>query len=200
MHCLLQRVQIFFIFWKTNFLLFPTVLWFTACYSNCGLSPSSITIPRDLVRNADFQSSLHISWIRSCILTGHPHPHFRTLICLYNEVESERESRSVVSDSLQPYGIVHGILQTRILEWVAITFSRGSSQPRDRIQVSHIAGGFFTNWTTREAHNMVRGEEVWRITNPWFPGRWFKTVMRSRDSVLFESESCHSPVTWLWEI
>ena len=46
-----------------------------------------------------------------------------------------------------------GILQARILEWVAVLFSRGSSQPRDRIQVSHIAGQFFTNWATREAKN-----------------------------------------------
>ena len=40
---------------------------------------------------------------------------------------------------------VHGILQARILEWVAVLFSRGSSQPRDRTQVSHIAGGLFTS-------------------------------------------------------
>ena len=46
---------------------------------------------------------------------------------------------------------VHGILQARILEWVAFPFSRGSSQPRDWTQVSHIAGGFFTSWATREA-------------------------------------------------
>ena len=39
--------------------------------------------------------------------------------------------------------IVHGILQARILEWVAIPISKGSSQPRDRTQVSHIAGRFF---------------------------------------------------------
>ena len=39
---------------------------------------------------------------------------------------------------------VHGILQARILEWVAFPFSRGTSQPRDRTQVSHIAGGLFT--------------------------------------------------------
>ena len=38
---------------------------------------------------------------------------------------------------------VHGILQARILEGVAFPFSRGSSQPRDQTQVSHIAGGFF---------------------------------------------------------
>ena len=39
---------------------------------------------------------------------------------------------------------VRGIFQTRILKWVAIAFSRGFSQPRNRIQVSHIAGGFCT--------------------------------------------------------
>ena len=40
---------------------------------------------------------------------------------------------------------VHGVLQARILEWVAIPFSRGSSQTRDRTQVSGIAGRFFTS-------------------------------------------------------
>ena len=49
---------------------------------------------------------------------------------------------------------VHGILQARILEWVAVPFSRGSSQPRDQTQVSHIAGGFFISWATREALNL----------------------------------------------
>ena len=46
---------------------------------------------------------------------------------------------------------VHGILQARILEWVAFPFSRGSSQPRDQTQVSHIIGRFFTSSATREA-------------------------------------------------
>ena len=41
--------------------------------------------------------------------------------------------------------------QARKLEWVAISFSRGSSQPRGQTQVSHIAGGFMTVWATREA-------------------------------------------------
>ena len=47
--------------------------------------------------------------------------------------------------------IVHGILQARILEWVAFPFSRGSFQPRDQPQVSCIVGGLFTSWATREA-------------------------------------------------
>ena len=53
----------------------------------------------------------------------------------------------------------HGILQARILEWVAITFSRRSSQPKDWTQVSHIAGRFFTFWATREAHGSLKAEE-----------------------------------------
>ena len=40
---------------------------------------------------------------------------------------------------------VDGILQARIVEWVAFPFSRGSSRPRDRTQVSHVAGRFFTS-------------------------------------------------------
>ena len=38
---------------------------------------------------------------------------------------------------------IHGILQARILEWIAFPFSKGSSQPRDQTQIAHIAGGFF---------------------------------------------------------
>ena len=47
---------------------------------------------------------------------------------------------------------VHGILQARILEWIAFPFSRGSSQPRDWTQVSHVTGRFFTSWATREVN------------------------------------------------
>ena len=60
------------------------------------------------------------------------------------------------SSSLQSYGLysppgssVHGILQARILEWVAISFSRGSSQPRDQTWVSHMAGRLFTQTDSR---------------------------------------------------
>ena len=54
-------------------------------------------------------------------------------------------------DCSPPGSSVYGILQARILEWVAISFSRGSSQPRDRTQVSCIASRFFTVWAIREA-------------------------------------------------
>ena len=54
-------------------------------------------------------------------------------------------------DRSPPGSSVHGILQARVLECVAIPFSRGSSRPRDWTQVSCIAGRFFTVWATREA-------------------------------------------------
>ena len=50
---------------------------------------------------------------------------------------------------------VHGILQTIILEWVAIPFSRGSSWPRNQTQVSCTPGRFFTIWPTREASSFI---------------------------------------------
>ena len=66
--------------------------------------------------------------------------------------------RSVMSNSFgPPWTVVHqallsmGILQARKVEWVAISSSRGSAQPRDRTQVSCIAGRFYTVWATREA-------------------------------------------------
>ena len=55
------------------------------------------------------------------------------------------ESCSVVSNYAIPWTVVHGILQARMLEWVAVPFSRGSSQPRNRTQVSCIVGRFFTS-------------------------------------------------------
>ena len=57
-----------------------------------------------------------------------------------------------IGDCSTPDSPVHGVLQARILEWVSIPFSRGSSQSRDVwIQVSCIAGRFFIAWATREA-------------------------------------------------
>ena len=66
-------------------------------------------------------------------------------------------SRSVVSISANPSFVAHqaplsmGILQARILEWICMPSSRGSSQPRSWTQVSCIVGGFFTIWANREA-------------------------------------------------
>ena len=81
------------------------------------------------------------------------------------------ESHSVVSNSLWPRGVVHGILQERILEWVTFPFSWRSSQPRDGTQLSHIAGRFFTSWAIRlikmltEFHcDLIPGSWVWDVS------------------------------------
>ena len=89
----------------------------------------------------------HVHWVGDALslLYG------QTLTSLH-DCWKNHESRSAVSNYLWPHGLtVHGILQTRILEWLAFPFSGGSSQPRDWTQVSHIGGGFFTSWATREA-------------------------------------------------
>ena len=54
-------------------------------------------------------------------------------------------------DCSPPGSSIHGIFQAKVLEWVAISFSRGSSWPRNQTEVSCIAGRCFTIWATREA-------------------------------------------------
>ena len=66
---------------------------------------------------------------------------------------------------------VHGILQARILEWVSISFSRGSFPPRDWTQVSCIAGRFFTVWTTRKVLVVLLLSRVWLFASPWTAAR-----------------------------
>ena len=55
-------------------------------------------------------------------------------------------------DCSLPGSSLHGIFQARVLEWVAISFSRRSSRPRDQTRVSRIVGRCFTIWATREVH------------------------------------------------
>ena len=75
---------------------------------------------------------------------------------------------------------VHGIFQARVVEWVAISFSRGSSWPRDRTWVSHIIGRHFTIWVTRE----VLSPEINVFLEPQnvilFGNRVFVNVIKSR--------------------
>ena len=68
-------------------------------------------------------------------------------------------------DCSLPGSSVLGILQERKLEWIVIPLSRGSSQPRDRTQVSCIAGRLFTIWATREAHSHVRWVQLYGSLN-----------------------------------
>ena len=82
-------------------------------------------------------------------------PQGKPMSCIESESESEvAQSCPTLCDtmdcSLAAFSL-HGILQARVLEWVAISFSRGSSRPRDRTQVSWIPGRRFNLWATREA-------------------------------------------------
>ena len=80
-------------------------------------------------------------------------------------------------DCSLPGSSVHGIFQARELEWVAISFSRGSSWPRDRTQVSCIVGRRFTVWATREVHEVQ--EEFFLLPKD---GRWFQHPLMRRPS------------------
>ena len=86
---------------------------------------------------------------------------------------------------------VHGIFQARILEWVAISFSRGSSPPRDRTRVSHIVGRCFTVWTTKEArkHFLQFGSvqslsRVWLFATPWITAHQASLSITNSQSLL----------------
>ena len=73
------------------------------------------------------------------------------------------------TDCSPPGFSVHEILQARILEWIAIPFSRGTSQPRDQTLVSCIAGRFFTIWATGKSMILT-----------WLPMvSWRKTLLPS---------------------
>ena len=88
---------------------------------------------------------------------------------------------------------VYGILQARMLEWVAIPFSRGSSQLRDQTQVSHIAGRFFTSWDTREAFlvSMLGKFSVWHSSGhtTLTYGRWRSDAKVSHEYRLIQNEN-----------
>ena len=97
-----------------------------------------------------------------------------TIQCSYMPHEMKMKATQSCPTLCDPIDYtVHGILQARILEWVAFPFSRGSSQPRYQTQVSHIAGRFFTSWAymphiyiyVRERWCSVVGETVRRLMN-----------------------------------
>ena len=66
-------------------------------------------------------------------------------------------------DCSPPGSSIHGIFQVKVLEWIAIGFSRGSSQPRDGTWVSRIVGRRFTVWANRELCSFVEGYDILNI-------------------------------------
>ena len=87
-------------------------------------------------------------------------------------------------DCSPPGSSVHGILQARVLEWVAMPFSRGSSQLRDRTQVSCIAGDFFTVWAAREACQVLEKSSV---LTPIYGDSWNVGVVTITESFLAQN-------------
>jgi len=77
---------------------------------------------------------------------------------------------------------VYGILQARRLEWVAILFSKASSQPRYQTQVSCMAGRFFIIWATSARKQGI--ENIWKhIIFPW--GSWIWEIVKGRGDFIF---------------
>ena len=101
-----------------------------------------------------------------------------------------------------PGSSVHGISQARILEWVAIPFSRGSSQPRDGTQVSCIAGGFLTIWATREPLRFLP-QEWGRQTKGILLGSSYLSRNPSHHRIACWSDSRFQLLAqyslWIWE-
>ena len=100
-------------------------------------------------------SHLQISHMWQWICGSHTQKRdLRQLSCLkWSEVAQSCPTLCNPMDCSLSGSAIHGIFQARVLEWIAISFSRGSSRPRKRTQVSHIAGRHFTVWGTREAPN-----------------------------------------------
>ena len=109
-------------------------------------------------------------------------------------------SCSVVSQSLRPHGppsgsSVHGILQARILEWVVISSSRGSSQPRGQTWVSCIRGRFFTIW----AHIKPRSQKLVTAYTMRRTLSYSMTAETGRQSIIFFDLSWED-VYWMIQI
>ena len=91
-------------------------------------------------------------------------------------------------DCSPPGSSVHWILQARIVEQVAILFSRGSSWPRDQTQISHTAGRVFTIWANREAHKSTPFEN---ICSPYEVRKVIQEGL-----LAFWVTACRRPWTW----
>ena len=107
-------------------------------------------------------------------------------------------------DCSPPGFSVHGIFQAGILEWVAIPFSRRSSQPRDQTRVFHIAGIFFTVWATRKAYFVADHPKIYwikKLVICYFPHKSVNHLCGSIDQAWLLSAGWlimfHQLVAWL---
>jgi len=110
-------------------------------------------------------------------------------------------------DCSLPGSSIHGIHQARILEWVAISFSRGSSLPSDQTWVSCIAGRCFTLWVTREAHKKILNISTQHLAIPLLDIHLekIKTLIQKDGASLVAKTIKNLPAKhgfnpWVWKI
>ena len=89
-----------------------------------------------------------------------------------------------------------GILQARILEWVAMPSSRGSSQPRDRTTSPALAGGFFTTSTTWESPRSLLSVPYFRPSLGHQGISWLLCPIQAVTSVVFSPDGNIQPITY----
>ena len=131
-------------------------IWLELCHTDAGKGQEnwvslanrsdsgSFLVVLSLFSQDRFQQGGFWEFDRTCGVSFWPFPSSSSWWCLVSSVFLT--SWTVACQAL----LFMGILQVGILEWVAMPSSRGSSQPRDQTQVSHIEGSFFTFWATRE--------------------------------------------------
>ena len=94
-------------------------------------------------------------------------------------------------DCNPPGSSVHRIFQARILEWIAIPFSRGSSRLRDQTWVPHIVGKFFTIWATRKPKEDIVEHFSWHDCKSWLCfWHWIILGVIFRDSMSYHKHLC----------
>jgi len=136
-------------------LLTSTYSFFPPFFLSLFIIPGCLTFFHIILGMCEY-IKVHLAWAILCQL---PAQHLESPVL--HESDSEvAQSCPTLCDPMNcslPGSSVHGIFQARILERVAISFSRGSFRPRDRTPVSHIGGRRFTLWATRETHNVLHG-------------------------------------------
>jgi len=143
--------------------IFPSIRVFSNELALCIRWPNYWSFSFSISPSSEYSGliSFMMDWIDFLVVQGTlksllQHHSLKASIIVLLLIRKERKVQSCLTlcnhmDCSLPGSSVHGIFQARVLEWVAISFCRGSSWPRDRTQVSHIAGRRFIVWATREA-------------------------------------------------
>ena len=142
-----------------------------------------------------------VTYLSSCHVRLTEEELYPNCVCISHSVMSNSCNPM---DCIPPGSSVHGILQSRILEWVAMPSSRKSSQPRDWTWVPCIAGRFFTTYATREALILMNEKmeretfsklslvrlESYEVCGHWFPGFATPPFSVSSPCLIYITDTC----------